>query len=208
MISRLGKAAFIGFVLAGFASVLAQAPESAPAVSNWINLRGVESEKVGSPDYTVSVRGLRSPPGTSGRVEWLRVYAEYDTAPNWIDEITFTFYVVLRGNADDLPEGADQSNLFSGSVTYIHVPKARRMVADLFLDPNTLARYGEPTHSAVVVTINGQPAAGQANPQIAPNTPRQNFWWEQRTPNAVPLLSRKETPFIMVDHDRLPTIQP
>ncbi|MEX2607481.1 MAG: Amuc_1102 family pilus-like protein [Kiritimatiellia bacterium] len=204
MISKAGLAAFIGFVSVGVSSLCVQAQERAPAVSEWINLRGVTAEAVGAPDYNVSVRNLRPPPGTSGRVEWLRVYAEYDTAPKWIDEITFTFYVVLQGNAADLPEGAKQNNLFSGSVTYINVPEARRMLADVFLDPNTFARYGKPTYSAVVVTINGEPAAGKANPENS----AQSKWWTKETPNAVPLLSRKETPFMMVEHDRLPTIQP
>ncbi len=202
MISRLGKAAFIGFVFAGLASVGAQAPQAAPAVAQWINLRGVTAETVASPNFEYNVRGMSTQ--RDGRSNWLRVMAEYDTAPDWIDEITFTFYVVLQGNEGDLPEGARQNNLFSGSVTYVHVPRARRMVADLFLDPNTFARFGRPTHTAVVVTINGQNAARS----VSPERTAELEWWTRETPNEIPLLSRKETPFALVEHDRLPTIKP
>jgi hypothetical protein len=202
MISRIGKAALIAFVMVGGASVYAQAPTTGPAVSQWIDLRGIEVSEVSSPDFDYSVRGMTTT--KDGRKSWLRVMAEFDTAPVWIDELTFTFYVVLSGNADDLPEGAKQNNLFSGTVTYVHIPEARRVVADVFLDPNTFARYGKPTYSAVVVTINGQPAAGEANPASSAKTE----WWKKETPNEIPLLSRKETPFALIEQDRLPTIKP
>jgi hypothetical protein len=190
--------------MAAAVSVFAQAPRTPPAASELIRLRGVSAETTFSPDFSYSLRGRSTQ--RDGRANWLKVEAEFATAPNWIDEITFTFYVVLRGNANDLPEGARENNLFSGTVTYIHVPQSRRMVANMFLDPNTLARYGQPTYTAVVVAINGEPAARMADPAIDPEEP--NLWWSRETPNEVPLLSRKETPFALVEHDHLPTIKP
>lgn len=203
MISKVGKAVFTVFVMAGVSIIGAQAQENAPAASEMIRLRGISAEAISSPNYSYTLRGMST--SNDGRANWLRVMAEYDTAPDWIDEITFTFYVVLQGDEDDLPAGVtSRNNLFSGSVTYVHVPTARRMVADLFLDPNTFARFGRPTYSAVVVTINGENAAGMAEPASS----AASQWWTRETPNEIPLLTRKETPFALVEHDRLPTIKP
>lgn len=195
--------AILSMVLILIASAVAQTP--APDVSSLIRVKAPETDEVSSPQYDVSVRGMSI--NRDGRLDWLQVMAEYDTALDWTDEITFTFYVALQGELQNLPEGSKPVNVFSGTTTLINVPKNRDHMIDMFLDPNTFARYGKVFAIALEVSVNGQPLP---EPLLVPDSPqmRQRMWWESETPNAIPLLSRSETPFRMIEIDRQGTVQP
>jgi hypothetical protein len=173
-----------------------------PPAANLINIREVTAEPISSPNYDIQVRG-RSPV-RDGRREWLQVIAEYDTALEWTDQITFTFYVALTGEASDLPEGSKTTNVFSGTVTYVNVPEARKQTVDMFLDANTYQRYGKVIAVALEVQVNGQNAAFMTEPKSL----EARRWWETETPNVIPLLPRSETPYQMMEIDRQGTQQP
>lgn len=202
MISRVTRIALLSFLLAGTSHIFAQTAATEIPVSQMIRLRTVEAKAISSPNYNVEVRteSLKR----DGSLRWLMVKAVYDTMPKWTDEITLTFYVVLKGKAEDLPQGAKEINLFSGTVTVVNVPRSKDNETSMFLDPYTLARYGEPTHVAVVVTINGQPAAGMAEPSSS----AASQWWTKETPNQTPLLTRDKTPYALVEIDKQNTIKP
>lgn len=169
--------------------------------ANMINIRGVSMDSVFTPEYSYNLRGQST--RRDGRASWLQVSMEFDTAPNWIDEMTFTFYVVLRGNARDLPEGSPEVNMFSGSVTYMNVKQGRH-TATMFLDPNTFERYGSPEGLAVTVQIDGNAAGGRVEPQRT----AESRWWTTQTPLPISLMRRDETPFVFVEIEQNPTIKP
>lgn len=200
MIFQVGRIALISGLLLGTLQLKAQNAEVTPA--DMIRLRSVTAEPISSPKYAVDVRGMSV--DRDGRRDWLMLKVIYDTAPKWIDEITFTFYVVLQGDLANLPQGAQPLNLFSGTVTVVNVPQARKGETTMFLDPYTLMRYGKPTHVAVVISINGQPAAGMAEPESS----AASKWWTKQTPNATPLLSRDKTPYALIEIDKQNTIKP
>jgi hypothetical protein len=176
----------------------AQAPTQVP-VSQLLRVKDVDAGSVNTPQYDVSVRGMSIQ--RDGRRDWLMLFAEYETALEWTDEITVTFYVVLKGEAEDLPEGSKPLNLFSGTVTYMNVKKGNDHVATMFLDPNTFERYGKVEAVAVVFSINGQ-ETGKTEP--ASNVK----WWEREAPNAIPLLNRSESPWALIEMERHGTIKP
>lgn len=178
----------------------AQSP--APNASNLIKLRDVTAESISSPVYDISLRGYS--PQRDGRREWLQLLAEFDTALDWTDQITFTFYVALKGEAKDLPQGSKEVNVFSGTVTYVNVPKGNRQLVDMFLDANTFERYGKVFAMALQVEINGEPAAFETQPSNL----AARRWWETETPNVIPLLPRSESPYRMLEIDRQGTQQP
>jgi hypothetical protein len=202
MIRRVTRIAIFSLLFIGASRIYAQTAVTEIPVAQMIRLRTVEAKEISSPNYNVDVRteSIRR----DGSLKWLMVKAVYDTMPKWTDEITLTFYVVLRGKVDDLPQGAKEINLFSGTVTVVNVPRTKESETTMFLDPYTLARYGEPTHVAVVVTINGQPAAGMAEPSSS----AASQWWTKETPNQTPLLTRDKTPFAFVEIDKQNTIKP
>jgi hypothetical protein len=202
MIRRVTRIAIFSLLFIGASRIYAQTAVTEIPVAQMIRLRTVEAKEISSPNYNVDVRteSIRR----DGSLKWLMVTAVYDTMPKWTDEITLTFYVVLRGKVDDLPQGAKEINLFSGTVTVVNVPRTKESETTMFLDPYTLARYGEPTHVAVVVTINGQPAAGMAEPSSS----AASQWWTKETPNQTPLLTRDKTPFAFVEIDKQNTIKP
>jgi len=127
--------------------------------------------------------------------EWFQLTTQYDTAPEWMDELTFTYYVLMR----DRQKGVQA--LFKGDVTYVTVQKGKHL-SDIFMHPSTLARYGEVQAMAVLVTFRGQLVAVESQPAS------QERWWERMTPTEGFLLSRMETPFAMINFDDYEAIKP
>ncbi len=185
--------------VAGLRPQVPAAPEI-PA-NQMVRIRNVQGGEMATPEYSVSVRGT-STRRDRGR-SWLVLTSEFDTQAPWLDEITFTFYVVLEAKPGDLPPGAPTKNLFSGSVTYMNVKRGQH-VASVYLDPNTFERYGRPTHVAVIANIEGQQAGGAAQPPSS----AQAQWWRSQTPHAIPLLRRDQTPFVNVEIESHNTIKP
>lgn len=202
------KAAFYFTLLTGVFSLAAHGqrqaePPASPAfpAANMINLRSVDASGVRTPEIAFRVQGSTV---RDGRREWLQVSAEFDTAPNWIDEMTVSFYVVLRANPSDLAEGANPVNMFSGNTTYVNVKQSRRQSVSMFLDPNTFERFGSVEAVAVLINIDGRPAAARVEPQRT----AASRWWETQQPNAIPLLRRDQTPWSVVEIEQNLTIRP
>lgn len=196
--------AIAAIALTLFATAPAQvpgAPAAGPDPSTLINVRGVRFDSIFTPEFSFSLRGQSTQ--RDGRRQWLQVSSEFDTSPEWMDEVTLTFYVVLRADPRNFPEGAPPVNMFTGTVTYINVRRGRH-TATMFLDPNTFERFGTPQAVAVVYNIGGRQAGGDVQPR---NT-QESRWWTTQTPHGIPLLNRSETPFALVEIERNLTIQP
>lgn len=200
MATSLRTSVLLIWCLLAWTSVSAQTTSVLPEI---FNLRPVSADSINSPRYGVDIRGTSTK--TDGRLEWLQVMAEFDLKPKWTDQISFTFYVALKGNLEDLPEGTTKpTSVFSGTVTLINVPGGNKQSVDMFLDPNTYKRYGDVFAVALEVKINGQDAGFSTQPASL----AARKWWESESPNAVPLLSRFESPFRMVEVDHQGTLQP
>lgn len=196
--------AFTILALLSFASVRAQQVPAAPGgvdPSTLINVRGVRFDPIFTPDFSYNLRGRSTQ--RDGRRQWLQVSSEFDTSPEWMDEITLTFYVVLQANPRNLAEGANPNNMFTGTVTYMNVKRGRH-TATMFLDPNTFERFGTPQAVAVVYNVGGRQAGGDVQPR---NT-QESRWWTTMTPNSISLMNRNETPFALVEIEQFNTIKP
>ena len=167
-----------------------QAP--GPAVSRKaFELRDlVVDAKVLTPEFQMK-RGVQSP-----RVKnWFSVTADYETAADWTDELEFTFYVLVKNTKH--PKSAPPQSLFKQTVSYVNIEKGRHK-ADVFLHPNTIARYGEVQAVAVQVNMQGLKVAEQGKPDT------KERWWEKLPPTDGLLLPRSETPFAAVAYDDFP----
>ncbi len=180
-----------GTVMAQMASAIPPAP-SAGAGGDILRIRKmapVPSTK--TPVFRTAVQGQAS----AQQPDWWRVLVEYDTAPEWIDELEFTYYVYMK---DQSNKGAE--TMFRGTVTYVNVAKGRHY-SDMFLHPHTLARLGRVEQVAVVVKAKGAVVATESTAQT-PN------WWDRFSPVDGVLLNRSQTPFAYIDYDMYEAIKP
>lgn len=144
-----------------------------------------------TPVFKTAVQGQ----GMARQTTWWRVVVEYETAPDWIDELEFTYYVYMR---DQSNKGAEM--MFRGTVTYVNVAKGRHL-SDMFLHPSTLARLGRVEQVAVVVKAKGAVVATESTAKT-PN------WWDRFSPVEGVLLNRAQTPFAFLDYDQFEAIKP
>lgn len=164
-------------------SVFAQAPVARSPVA----IRKVDGGKIASPVY--AVKGNQ--PSSGKAKEWFQIYAEYDTELEWVDELNFTFYVLVKGKV----KGAPAQTLFKGETTYVHIPAGKKHIADMYIHPNIVARYGDVERVAVEVRQGGRVLERGGKPP--PSEP----WWERLAPVEGVLLNRNETPFSLVNSD-------
>jgi len=167
--------------------------QAQPGSSEPISIRKVDGGKESTPVF--SVRGAQA---ASRSKDWFRVYVEYDTTPDWIDELNFTFYVLVRGKSKDAPP----MTLFRGETSHIHIPAGRRHQADMFLHPNIISRFGDVAQVAVEVRMGGRVLARTGKPEPT------EAWWERLTPVSGVLLDRGQTPFALVNIDDHEIIKP
>lgn len=169
-------------LLASGSAVYAQAqPEP---VGRIVRIRKIDAGKTKTPEY--NVRGA----STMQRArDWLKILVQYETAPEWTDELDLTVYVVVKSR-----EGGARYTLFRGSVTYVNIERGKHL-ADLYLHPSTLARYGDVERVGVVVGTQGRIVDMQSLPES--NT----RWWEQLPPVDGYVVNRMETPFAMLNFD-------
>jgi hypothetical protein len=171
-------------------SSFAQQP-AAPA-GKIVQIRKIETNgKLPTPEYK-----LLTGQAMSKTRNWFLVNVYYETAPEWIDDLTFTYYIVTQHKA-----GEQKFTLFRGEVTYVNVQKGKHK-SDMYLHPSTIARYGEVQRVGVVITAQGRMLAMESLPA---NNQR---WWEQLTPLDGYALNRMQTPFAMIYFDDYEAIKP
>ena len=153
---------------------------------------------VKTPEYSTSV-----PRGKTSARDWVELSVSFDTEPEWIDELTFQCYALLR----DKKKG--DYTLFKGSVTYVDVAKGRGHVSTMYLRPSALARYGEVVAIAVEILHNGAVIDHKSDDRMAKGQRLAKEWWS--SPNLPVkegyLLSRAQTPFGLVNIDDYETIK-
>jgi hypothetical protein len=169
------------------------APAAADAIIRIRDLAGLGARaKVTTPRYTVNVSGS----GRGEAKQWIQLATEYDTAPAWIDQITFQYYVLL---AREVKGSAREYTLLRGSETYMDVAAGRRHLSTMYLRPTAVPRYGEPVAVAVEVTYQGNVIARQDVKEM--ELPDQ--WWTrpQLSIKEGYVLRRQETPFWFANYD-------
>ncbi len=175
-----------------------QAYTTAPStVANKVEIKKIEglgrTGRVKTPVYVLS------PVETSSVVrEWgsLRVY--FATEADWTDELEFRYYVQVRN-----PK-TDQDLLFTGTFTYLDIPKGNKHLSNVFLRPATLERHGNVIGVAVEIFSKGERVASASNPA----TPQ--GWWLRTSVKTVAdvLLDRSQTPFAFVAYDNFIMLKP
>lgn len=186
-----------GLGFSALAVFFAVASARAQATREFV-LRGLTADLVDTPAIAYSGGGrvaIRTV-GT-GQNRWLRIEAQYESAPEWADDVRLEYHVLLG----DLREPI----YLKGEETYIHVARGRGHVAAMFVHPKTVQRYMKtPAPRQISVLLYYQNRLIDA----ASQPPSSARWWEQLTPVVGQLLPRSQTPWAVLDDDRYEMSKP
>ncbi|MBW7909113.1 MAG: hypothetical protein H3C50_09395 [Kiritimatiellae bacterium] len=198
MKSSLIRLALPLFAAALFLQTPAPAVAQQPAGGGSVPLivRKVSGGKVETPEYQ-----LKKSQFVARTRQWFQIIVDYDTAPDWLDEATFTYYVLVRSKKPE--PGKNPITLFKGEVNYINVERGKHK-SDIYLHPSTLSRFGDIERVAVLVNVGGRLVGMDG----IPSGTAQQRWWEQLSPQDGYLLNRMQTPFAMIHFDDYEAIKP
>lgn len=143
-----------------------------------------------SPDSGASKR--------SSSREWAELGVQYDSQPEWLDEVAFNYYVLLYR-----PKATPEFTLLKGAVTYVDVARGSAHLAVAFVRPAAMQRYGEIVGVAVEIKVKGEVADTLSQGRLGSNKPLPTDWW--KTPSLIPkegyILDKSKTPFALINFD-------
>lgn len=200
------KSCFSGFFLFIAAVVLLTASFSVDAqvaedrdVLRVRRFSGLGSKNiVKTPEYKTDAQR-----GVNPLKEWFQISVTYDTAPEWIDELTFRYFVMSL-----LKEKGEQKySIFSTTVRYADIESGRSHVSTAFLHPKAMDRFGDIVAVAVEVVHGGKVVAQEG--EVAGGGRIPEDWWKNPvvTENANVtarngyLLDRSKSPFMLINTD-------
>jgi hypothetical protein len=152
-------------------------------------IRAIRQQLVSAPDYRSLITGA-GPHSNTLSDKWLRIETEFDSVPEWADDVQVKYYVLLGSGKD--------ARMFVGDVTYVNVAKGTRHISAMFIHPNTVQRYGNGNVQAVAVQIfhTGQMIDQDSLPAS------HERWWESYTPVSGYVLAPQQTPWSILSYDR------
>jgi len=138
-------------------------------------------------------------PGVSGGTptKWLRVEAEFDSTPEYADDVEFKWYIAVAGDKKPV--------VFADSEIYINVKRGSRHLSVIFMPPRTADRYakGSQVRQIAVQLWHDQKLIDTGGWPSEPKT----RWWEEIKPERGALLNLLQTPFSVLEYDRYEQIK-
>lgn len=178
------------FLLAATSIVCAQAP-----AAGGYQITKINRELVPTPEYTLS----QGPSVKSnGRARWLQVEVDFAAAPEFTDELTFKYYILIDGK------------LLTGEVTQVNVLAGKELHSVMYVSPRALAHLlgnrsltaNSLQNVAVQILVKGEVkddlSLVRSRPQWFSALPALNGF----------VLNKSETPFAPLFWDRYEQIKP
>jgi hypothetical protein len=114
--------------------------------------------------------------------------------PEFLDELTFNYYILLNNKDRENPQGT----LLVGSVTHVAIPQSKALNSVMYVSPRTLERFfaGKvPGTAAAAITDVGVTITKQGQLVADFSWKGKGQWWSsmQQVPGYV--LNKNETPF-------------
>ena len=132
------------------------------------------------------------------RDRWLEVEVEFVATPEFTDEMTFKYYILLNGK------------LLTGEVTHTNIPAGRQNRSVMYVSPKTIARFlaNRPATPNVVQNIAVQ-IVQQGAVKDEMSTARAAAQWYSTIPQLTGfVLNKNQTPFAPLYWDRYEQIKP
>lgn len=129
--------------------------------------------------------------------EWVEMSVQYDSDPEWIDEVTFQFYALLRQRA------TGEYTLIKGSVAYVDVARGRAHLGVAYIKPNALLRWGDVVGVAVEASIKGEVVSSLSEGKLGPAKPLPQDWWlnQKLVEKDGYIVEKARTPFAIQNFD-------
>lgn len=178
----IAAAVLLAFVAQSFAQVAV--PVGA------VKLGKVQPAVIKSPEYQL-VGAVNK---RSRNQDWLEVEVEFDVKAEEVDELTFTYTIMV------------ENKLLDGAVTHINIPKGRDRFSVMYVAPRTLEKL-----------TGGRPLTGSSIQNVWVVVSRQGMTLDQQAfkPGPIPnlphlaglVLNKNETPFAPLYYDRYEAIK-
>lgn len=194
--------------LLGLALIGAVVPATAQ-MNTEFQISKVETEFIPSPSYS----GPRYTKRGSKAKDWLEVEVTFDwqpraKEPQYLDELTFNYYILLKNKSKQAPKGT----LLTGSVTHTSIPQEKNMHSVVYVSPRTLERFfggrvpgtANASVAAVAVTISQQ---GQIVAESVGGSFKSQ-WWTAFQQTGGYVLNKNQTPFAPLEWDYYEAIKP
>ena len=154
-----------------------------------------KNNEVKTPEYKTNINRGRVPAKS-----WYRIAVNYDTAPKWIDELTFRYYAMSL----EVKKGVKSYTIFKTSVRYADIETGNRHRSVAYLHPKAMERYGNIVAVAFEIVNKGTVIAEKSAVKGVPDD-----WWKNSVVTesqsvAVKdgyLLQKADTPFAFINVD-------
>ena len=131
----------------------------------------------------------------------------FDSKPEWVDDMTVTFYVMLQNPKADPKKGERPLSFFSLTLSYSDVERGKGRKVGAVLPPAALKRHGRPIGLAAKISVGGKEVATASEAEGRLKTA--DKWWEDQKildPKIVQrrdgyLIDRMKSPFQLQDND-------
>lgn len=134
---------------------------------------------------------------TNQREKWLEVEVDFASTPEFTDELTFKYYILLNGK------------LLTGEVTHTNIPAGRENRSVMYVSPRTLARFmgNRPMLPNSVQNIAVQIVQQGAVKDEMSLAKTQAGWYSTMAQVPGFVLNKNETPFAPLYWDRYEQIK-
>ena len=116
------------------------------------------------------------------------------TKPEFLDELTFNYYILLNNKGRENPKGT----LLTGSVTHVAIPQAKGLNSVMYVSPRTLERFFEgkiPSTASSAITDVGVIITKQGQTVAEASWKGRGQWWSALQQVNGYVLNKNETPF-------------
>ena len=178
-----------------FGLIMATAPSVFSQGSSHFDIKDIRQQQVDAPNYG-GAGELGGRPSTLWR-KWLKIEVQFESKPEWADDVQLKYYVLV-GKGED-------RRLFVGDVTHINVAKGTQHYSAMFIQPNTLKRYGAGQIDQVTVRLFYKGAVS-STASVPPGA--KDGWWDRFSPTPGYLLPPQETPWAPIADERFEAVKP
>ena len=131
--------------------------------------------------------------------DWLEVEVSFDwqprdKKPEFLDELTFNYYILLNNKSRENPQGT----LLTGLVTHVAIPQAKAMNSVMYVSPRTLERFFEgktPNSASSAIVDVGVTITKQGQLVAESSWKGRGQWWSTLQQVTGYVLNKNETPF-------------
>ena len=182
---RWSLLAVLSLLVTSATDVLAQ---TVPRAKTEFTIKRIEFRLVNAPAAGGGERGARE----AAQIPWARFECEFDSQPDWTDDVQVKWYVVLTGRTKVMATGDD---------TYIYVKKGRRHVARMYMHPFVMERWTGTTAQNAIEDVGVEIwHAGRLVVFSSARSQTKTQWWQQFTPQPGLLMRVSESPWATSDY--------